>query len=203
MHNVSTSHVHEMYLKRKFTTFVYSGVRKMAASSSKEILNLKTFCIVTGASRGIGRAIATSLSKKFSVGSVIVITGRTETALNETKRLIEEVTANVGVRIVVADLGNQATFPDCLSAISKDVDPSDYQHGLLIHNAGEMWDISRCSRQFTISDLEDLQRYWMLTLTSTFLLSAKFLQVFSRRDSLRRSIVTISSKATRMPFPCT
>ena len=128
------------------------------AVPSSQTLFKRSFCVITGASRGIGRAIAVSLSEKFADGSVLVLTGRREADLQETRRLIYETAYDVGVKTVTADLANQATFPDFLTAISKDVDPADFKHALLINNAGEFWDPSRYTRQLTTSDLESLQR---------------------------------------------
>ena len=49
---------------------------------------LKKFCLVTGASTGIGRAIAIEFAGK---GDDVALVGRNEKGLLETKRLVETV----------------------------------------------------------------------------------------------------------------
>lgn len=57
-------------------------------------------CIITGASRGIGRAIAISLSEREDISNFILI-ARTEAGLHETARLMK---TNKNVELYPIDL---------------------------------------------------------------------------------------------------
>ena len=166
------------------------------------IFSKKLFCIVTGASRGIGRAIAIELSKQFASGSLIVLTARSPEGLHETQQQIQEVSTAVLVRLVTSDLEDDVTLPETLKEITKDVDPSIYHCALLINNAGTMWDASRYASQLNGADLDDMQKYWMMNVTSYLLLTSHFLQTFPKKDGLRRYLVNVTSLSALAPFKC-
>ena len=100
---------------------------------------MKSFCVVTGASRGIGRAVAKVLSQKFADNSLIVLTGRSTDDLEETKRLIQETSPGVLVKIVTADLSDKASLSAALGEITAGVDGSEFQQAVVINNAGVFW----------------------------------------------------------------
>ncbi|XP_071482494.1 sepiapterin reductase-like [Diadema antillarum] len=169
-------------------------------ASSEKILSSKTFCIITGGSRGIGRAIALAISKQVEENSVVVITGRSAGDLNETQNLVHAATPGVQVIPVTADLSDQSALSNTLQELTKDVTPENYQHALLVNNAGSLGDTTRYSRDLSSSDVESLQNYCMLNLTSAFLLTSHFLSKFSAREGLRRTVINITSLAAIQPM---
>lgn len=58
----------------------------------------KCFVIVTGASRGLGRAIATALTDKVTEGSKFLLLARSLNDLEETKTIL---TSNKNVQVIV------------------------------------------------------------------------------------------------------
>ena len=68
--------------------------------------------LVTGASTGIGRAIAIALAKE---GIFVLITARNKENLEETKKLIEEVKGKAD--IIIADLANKDSLDKLISEI--------------------------------------------------------------------------------------
>lgn len=168
--------------------------------ATSQVFDSKTFCIITGGSRGIGRAIAVTLSAKFGPGSVLVLTGRSATDLNETQRQVQAAVPGVSVNLITADLAKAETLSDSFSSLTKAVNPSDFQHVLLVNNAGNINDMSRYMRQITTSDVENLQQYFMLNLTSTLLLTTHFLRTFPHREGLRRTVINITSLAAIKPM---
>ncbi|XP_033123833.1 sepiapterin reductase-like [Anneissia japonica] len=167
-------------------------------SSKTGVFCVPVFCIITGASRGIGRAIAVQLSQKVGEKSQMVITARNTQCLAETKRLIECVSPAVSVKIVAGDLGNSADLKTLIGSIFNDVEPAGFQHAVLVHNAGTLGDISQ--KICEISDAEQLQKCNFENVTSAHLITARFLTVFTNFQCRRRTVVQISSLAAVKPF---
>lgn len=82
--------------------------------------------IITGGGRGLGRAIATRLA----LDRPVILVGRDNTALLDTKRLIE--TRGGRAEVVCGDVREGQTIADCEAAIAK----LSWQVDLLICNAG-------------------------------------------------------------------
>lgn len=68
-------------------------------SINREFWGKKTFCMITGASQGIGRTLAVAFSRLFAEGSTVVLLARTERGLEETKFLISEANSKVNVKV--------------------------------------------------------------------------------------------------------
>ena len=165
----------------------------MASKTPSQILCRKTYCVITGAGRGIGRAIAVALAQKFADGSVIVLTARSADELAETRSQVDVVAPGVVVRVVIGDLSDENAVPNILSDLTNDVNPVVVEHALLISNAGSLLDPARFTRQFTTSDVGMIQKFWMMNLTSQMLLSSHFMTTFPKRDGLRRSLVFVTA----------
>ena len=114
----------------------------------------KRIAVVTGASRGIGRAIALRLAKD---GRHVVLVARTESALNDVKHSIE---ANGGsASVVAADISNAQTFAAAIEKIAADHGRLD----ILVNNAG----ITKDGLALRMSD-EDWNSVISTNLTSAF-----------------------------------
>nr|XP_054766089.1 sepiapterin reductase-like [Lytechinus pictus] len=168
--------------------------------AATQVFDSKTFCIITGGSRGIGRAMAVTFSAKFGPGSTVVLTGRSTADLSETQRQVQAVAPGVNVSVVTADLANAGTLSESLSSLTGTTNPSDFQHVLLINNAASMNDMSRYMKQMTASDVDYVQQYFMLNLTSMLMLTSHFLRTFPKREGLRRTVVNITSLGAIKPM---
>ncbi|KAJ8025665.1 Sepiapterin reductase [Holothuria leucospilota] len=166
--------------------------------------------IVTGASKGIGRAIAIEFAKRFTEGLLLVLTGRSDKDLQETVSLIQADSSSpskLTVRCVVGDLQNQSTIQKLFGNLFEDINPSKYDHAILINNAGSTGDISKYVRNFGLNDLPELQDFFFLNVNCPLLLVSKFLSVFSVQESAssekrpsRLTIVQITSLAAVIPI---
>lgn len=83
--------------------------------------------IITGASRGIGRATALTLA---DAGARVVAVARTLSGLEQTRALIED--RGAACDIAVADVGNYDAVADLISSTKRDFGQID----VLINNAG-------------------------------------------------------------------
>ncbi|KAG8308539.1 very-long-chain 3-oxooacyl-coA reductase let-767-like [Homalodisca vitripennis] len=59
----------------------------------------RSFCLVTGASQGIGQSFAVEFAHRFAAGSHIVLLARSQDGLNQTKELIQASNPNVTVQV--------------------------------------------------------------------------------------------------------
>ena len=99
-----------------------------------------TVCVLTGASRGFGRALAPLLARLLSPGSVLLLSARSESAL---RPLEEELgTQHPGLQVVraAADLCTEAGVQQLLCAVRELPRPEGLQRLLLINNAGDTAD---------------------------------------------------------------
>jgi 3-oxoacyl-[acyl-carrier protein] reductase len=114
----------------------------------------KRIAVVTGASRGIGRAIALRLAKE---GRHVVLVARTEAALNDVKHSIESDGGSASV--VAADISNSQTFAAAIEKIAADHGRLD----ILVNNAG----ITKDGLALRMSD-DDWNSVLATNLTSAF-----------------------------------
>lgn len=151
--------------------------------------------IVTGASKGIGRAMAIGFSRRVAEGSVIVITGRNRKGLTETKRLVADVASGAKVVVEAYD-HSKCTFQEdrdlILRALPHVQDP---QSVVLVHNAGSLGDNSK----YALSHIDESQidDYYRLNLRSVMTLTAAFLQQFANKSSC--TIVNMTSIGAILP----
>lgn len=94
-------------------------------------------CVLTGASRGFGRALAPQLAGLLSPGSVLLLSARSDSMLRQLKE--ELCTQQPGLQVVLAaaDLGTESGVQQLLSAVRELPRPERLQRLLLINNAGE------------------------------------------------------------------
>jgi 3-oxoacyl-[acyl-carrier protein] reductase len=141
--------------------------------------------LVTGASRGIGRVIATHLAAQ---GALVSVHGRDTDALARVCREIEE--AGGRCRPVVADL----TVPEQIGRLVEDAEDGLGGIEVLVANAG-----GSPSKPQPVEEMSDADFLAAvdLNLVATFRLVRTVLP--GMKDRGRGSIVTISSAAARRP----
>uniref|UniRef100_A0A8D2DF54 Sepiapterin reductase n=1 Tax=Sciurus vulgaris TaxID=55149 RepID=A0A8D2DF54_SCIVU len=158
----------------------------------------RTLCVLTGASRGFGRALATLLARLLSPGSVLLLTARNQEALRQLEA--ELVAEHPGLRVVPvpADLGSDAGLQQLLGALRDLPRPEGLQRLLLINNAATLGDVSKGF--LNLSDPAEANSYWAMNLTSTLCLTSSFLKAFPEHPDLSRTVVNVSSLCALKPF---
>ncbi|MDF1545393.1 MAG: SDR family NAD(P)-dependent oxidoreductase [bacterium] len=136
--------------------------------------------LITGASRGIGRAIATALADKKNN---LILHGRDRSALKKVSLIVGE--AGGASDIVVADLSSREGINDLIEAVTPT--PID----ILINNAGiaAVGDVQEL-------ELEDWDRTLSINVTAPFMLTKACLPKMKRGAS----IVNILSTASQQGF---
>jgi NAD(P)-dependent dehydrogenase (short-subunit alcohol dehydrogenase family) len=136
--------------------------------------------LITGASRGIGRAAAASLAEE---GYHIILQGRDEEALLESSRLVAQQGSTA--EAIKADLSN----PEAIDSLMQIV--GDKPLELLVNNAG----IANAKPLPEIT-LEEWQKVFAVNVTAPFLLTQKCLTLMNQGGT----IVNVLSTAARTPF---
>ena len=150
-------------------------------------------CIITGASRGLGRAIA----KQFAALAIdrmdLILTARTESDLISLRDEITQQVPQVKVHIVIGSLERQETIASIEDEMRKLAEEEVFDQVVLIHNAGSLNDPERLVAQNNTQLMEELNKYFCLNVTSFICLTASFMSAFP--DVQNRVIVNISSLA--------
>ncbi|XP_047379390.1 sepiapterin reductase-like [Sciurus carolinensis] len=170
----------------------------MEGGISKEGGFGRTLCVLTGASRGFGRSLATLLARLLSPGSVLLPTARNQEALRQLEA--ELVAEHPGLRVVPvpADLGSDAGLQQLLGALRDLPRPEGLQRLLLINNAATLGDVSKGF--LNLGDPAEANSYWAMNLTSTLCLTSSLLKAFPEHPGLSRTVVNISSICALKPY---
>lgn len=141
--------------------------------------------LVTGASRGIGRAIAVALAAD---GATVVLSGRSEPDLQATAR---QVTAAGGTaEIIGADLANEADIRNLVQRTHQRCKRLE----ILVNNAG----ITH-SAPLEETTTEDLDRCWAINARAPYILCREALPLL--KQAQRGTIINISSVVGVKGYP--
>ncbi|XP_061732778.1 sepiapterin reductase a [Nerophis ophidion] len=156
----------------------------------------RAMCIITGASRGFGRAIAREVSRLVKPGSVFVLVARSGDDLRALQKEMAE--SDLVVRVVVADLSSMEAVEN-VTRTAKEAFHEDIRRLILFNNAGSLGDVSRYSSSFT--SMAEVDAYLSFNVSSALCLTANVLQAFPKQPGLQRCVVNISSLCALKPFP--
>jgi sepiapterin reductase len=182
----------------------------------------KTLLIITGASRGLGRAIGIAFASSSSItckhlGCLLV--ARSESGLEETASLMREAAAartdrnstnkfKADISCMVADLSDmdtmEQTVKDMLERLMQQGNStctssmSSYNRAILINNAGSLGYLGKCSK---MASLNDLKRAIDFNVTSSSWITSQFVRKFSSAENKSLCVVVnISSLCAMEPF---
>ncbi|XP_004465542.2 sepiapterin reductase [Dasypus novemcinctus] len=170
----------------------------MAGAGGRERGLGRAVCVLTGASRGFGRALAPLLASLLSPGSTMVLSARSDEALRQLEAELGAGRPDLRVVRVPADLGADAGLRQLLGAVRELPRPEGLQRVLLINNAGTLGDVSKGF--VDLADPDEVNNYWALNLTSMLCLTSSILKAFPDSPGLSRTVVNISSLCALQPF---
>lgn len=177
---------------------ITTAMAESTGDSAGAFWKRKYYVIITGASVGIGRALAQAFSREVAEKSVFVITGRNAENLNETKRLVAQDAPGVEVVARVMD-HSTATFDDYRKLITDTWSKISAADGvLLVHNVGTIGDVRKYATALT--DEKEIDDYFHLNITSVMTLTSAFLEKFPNGSNISRTIINISSLAAIKPM---
>jgi NAD(P)-dependent dehydrogenase (short-subunit alcohol dehydrogenase family) len=144
--------------------------------------------IITGASRGLGRALAVELAR---AGAKVVLVARESAALHAAVAAIRA--AGGSAHAVAADLGDKAAIHAIAGAAAALIGPID----LLVHNASALGPTPL--RPLLDTECEDFERVLQVNLLGPFRLSKAIAGGMALRG--RGTIVHVSSDAAVNAYP--
>ena len=168
-------------------------------------------CILTGASKGFGRAICLSIAKRFLLVNTLkngqinlnkkisfILISRDSIQLDELQKQIDHLSPNVHViDVIKGSLTDQSTLKSFENALKiySEIGPK-YDHSLLIHNAGSLGDPTRLVSDYSIDDQQLLVDYLELNLLSFI----KMTSIFLKTESLKKTLVNVTSLLAIKPY---
>ncbi|XP_060928949.1 sepiapterin reductase a [Limanda limanda] len=160
----------------------------------------RALVIITGASRGFGRAVARRLAGLLQPGSGLLLAARSGDELRAAAAEVTGARAAGGgltVTCVPVDLSLSSGLDTLLEAVRTHF-TGDMDHLLLVNNAGSLGDVSRYMRSFT--NMAEVDSYLSFNVSSSLCLTAGVLEACPRRPGLRRSVVNITSLCALKPY---
>lgn len=139
--------------------------------------------LITGGTSGFGL----EFTKNFlNLGNTVIITGRNQTKLEETKKLFPK------VHIFQSDVGD----PTAIKALFEKVTKQFPSLNILINNAGEML---RINLHDTSIDLDTINREISINLSGPIRMVQQFLPHLKKQPAA--AILNVTSGLSMIPFP--
>lgn len=135
------------------------------------------FAVVTGASTGIGRAIAVAFAKE---GAFVALVGKNEEKLLKTSNLIKEIGGKS--KVLVCDLANNGSLEALISSIKSETNKID-----ILANVAGIWhgkDEVYAGKDFESLPNSVILDTYSVGLTAPTLLSHAFVPLMSRGSSI-------------------
>lgn len=178
---------------------------------SKDWWGNKVLIIITGASRGLGKAIAIKLATRFhqfhnissdqhapySARISFLLLSRVTTGLGQVTTEIQNTgPAILKVQPVSAQLNESASMTAFDTVLEHE--ESDYDQVILVHNAGTLNNPDHLVDSYRPSNISELDEYMRVNLSSAILFTASVLRLY--RNCPKRNIINITSLAAIQPM---
>jgi len=160
---------------------------------------VKSYILITGASKGFGQALAAAFAQQLGQDSHFVLLGRDVKGLEATKEIVlrgNEGEDSKGFTVTTKSLDLLgAKTEDFARIFADDVVAGDYGQAIIVHNAGSIGDVSKTASQ--LPDPKEVADYFAVNLSSTVALNSAFLEFASGVDN--KVVVHITSLCAVQP----
>lgn len=165
-------------------------------ANAVDIVDKLAYLLITGASRGIGRAMAIETSRFLKAKSVVVLLARSYEGLEGTRYEILRANEDLTVIIKPMDL-TRPTIEEINEIITSSFDTTlNFDLALIIHNVGTLGDIGKWAK--SITDFNELSPYFDVNVNTPTILNNCLLKIIP--SSTKKLIVNITSLAAQRPF---
>lgn len=168
----------------------------MAMSSSID-LSGTTYCILSGASQGIGRAIAVEVSKLLGPNSLMLLLARNKNELAKTAELCESKKIKVIYESIDLSKASATNMTDVINKSLKGRKVTEFATGVIFHNVGSLGNLAVDTGR--MEDVNELRGYFDLNVFNVISLNTQFLKVFEEVEE-RLVIVNITSLCAIKPM---
>eukprot|EP00088_Acartia_fossae_P019948 TRINITY_DN2167_c0_g1_i5.p1 TRINITY_DN2167_c0_g1~~TRINITY_DN2167_c0_g1_i5.p1 ORF type:complete len:313 (-),score=121.83 TRINITY_DN2167_c0_g1_i5:1246-2184(-) len=158
------------------------------STTMKDIIGVRSFVLITGASRGFGRALAVEFGKVVGAGSTLLLMARNMEGLETTKSIVRDARPGLAVELVSIDLetANQEAFE---KAVRDNYRNGDHSVAIVVHNAGTL---GQDGRKITdLTDIDEISTYYRLNLFHVICLNSVFTSCFPKSKMVYINISSI------------
>lgn len=167
-------------------------------------LSLRTLLVVSGASRGIGRALAVECSAKLASGSLVILLARSKSGLEETQnQILASSATNITVIVHAIDLTRPS--PDDLAGIFRTAldgrSIAEFALAMIINNVGTIGPVNKSAWELGL-DAAAWQDYFAINVFSVAGLNSAFLNTVGQPNTQKRVVVVNITSGTAIdPYP--
>ncbi|GAB1605610.1 sepiapterin reductase-like [Argonauta hians] len=177
-------------------------------ASKQEMKDQDVLCVITGASRGLGRTLAVSMAQTFKSSSMFILLARSTNDMDAVKEEMLQL-SNLSPDHILPFYFDQGKFDEeaatkLINNIQEHLTKlgrgpnKKFDKYYLFHNAGTLGDISKRCSQFC--DINELSSYFNTNVSGMIVLNSKCLQLFGAAS--KTVVVNISSLAAVYPMSC-
>lgn len=162
----------------------------MAAAQASSIdLSGATYCVVTGASQGIGRALAIEISQQLGRKSLMLLIARNQNELEKTAKQCRS--ENVDVETAALDLSKtevELLYNTIVNSLaSRKLEVTDFDTSIIVHNVGSLGNLAVDTAR--MENVQEMRKYYDLNVFNVIALNTQFLRVF---ESVEESLVIVN-----------
>jgi len=177
----------------------------------------RTLVLITGASRGFGKALAVGCARRFHQATDYILIARNNEDLKQCKQKLEEIMKErfgehgiSEISTVCADLGDLTSVELTIGQLFDEIEEKGYSRGILFNNAAVVGPLGPIQE---IGDLKSIESGLDFSITSSLWLAARFVRIFGSQvknstkgeiqktpeEGLPSVIVNVSSHAAVNP----
>lgn len=168
----------------------------MAASSNVD-LSGTTYCVLSGASQGIGRAIAVEVSKLLGPNSLMLLLARNKEELANTATLCQSDTVKVTYESIDLSKATVKELNDVLVRSLNGRKVTEFSTNIIFHNVGSLGNLSVDTAR--MDDVPEMREYFDLNVFNVIALNTQYLKVFEAVED-RTVIVNTTSLCAIKPM---
>jgi len=157
--------------------------------------DVKCAVVISGASRGFGRATALEMAKIAGPHSKFFLTARSLSGLEDTAKSVSEINSTAVCRVKTID--NERPDLKAFEELLAQEQGEHFDAALMVHNSGSIGNQGVSAKM--LNSAGELSNYFDSNLTSCFLLNSAFVDRFATVPERKKVVVQVSSLMAVQP----